>query len=143
MPIFMLPGARCNASHVACPQDTSAGLWYGIFLTGWATFCRNSAYRNSPLTTLKLGEIDFTVGNSLQNSQLPPPMCSIRNTFTGHFWDCVSLCTFPQISSYIAKYQQLLQSMLGTGLHTMESAGRTGEGVAGARRFSVHYVLFS
>lgn len=57
MPILILPAAQCNASHVACPQDTSAKLWHGIFLTGWARFCRNSAYRNSPLTSLQLRKL--------------------------------------------------------------------------------------
>ena len=117
--------------------------WYGIFLTGWAVLCRNSAYRNSLLASLTLRELISQMETVCRIfSSLSPfvnlGLCSVV-TSASLYLPVPSL----RSASTLQNASSFCSVLWEQGLCSAECSVRTGERVAKAEGCSVHYVLFS
>lgn len=93
---FMVPHSMPCTWYVFRKCLLSDGV--GIFLTRWAMFCRNSAYRNSPLMSLKQGELISQMVPVCKILSSLHPFAHLGLHSVVNFCISVSPCAFPQIS---------------------------------------------
>ena len=133
----------CPMQCLAHSMPSGNICWYGIFLTGWAVLCRNSAYRNSLLASLTLRELISQMETVCRIfSSLSPfvnlGLCSVV-TSASLYLPVPSL----RSASTLQNASSFCSVLWEQGLCSAECSVRTGERVAKAEGCSVHYVLFS